>query len=148
MKFTSNRFFHPIRLFVTALALSGLFTFSVSAEHNTPEALEARVSSEGKLNIVDTNAPAISDSSATNDGESVYSSTCAVCHGAGIAGAPKTGDAASWEARIAQGVDMLISHAVQGFQGETGFMPAKGGNPSLSDDEVAAAVNYMLKQLK
>jgi cytochrome c5 len=80
------------------------------------------------------------------DGSGVYNTACVACHGAGVAGAPKLGDAGAWSARIGQGVETLVEHAIQGFQGDSGFMPAKGGNPSLSDQEVAAAVQYMVDQ--
>ena len=70
------------------------------------------------------------------------------CHGAGIAGAPKTGDAAAWEARIAQGQETLEDHAINGYQGATGYMPAKGGFAFLSDEDVAAAVAYMVEESK
>lgn len=72
-------------------------------------------------------------------GEQVYQTACVVCHGAGIAGAPKFGDAAAWEPRIAQGVEILYEHALNGFNA----MPAKGGNAGLSDDAVKSAVDYM-----
>ena len=80
------------------------------------------------------------------DGEQVYSMAFMACHGAGIAGAPRTGDIPAWEERMIAGMDTLINHAINGFQGEKGVMPAKGGNPSLSDGEVAAAVEYMVAQ--
>ena len=73
-------------------------------------------------------------------GEQVYTTACAACHAAGVAGAPKLGDAAMREPRIAQGDDMLYDHAINGFKA----MPAKGGNASLSDDSVKAAVDYMI----
>jgi cytochrome c5 len=81
----------------------------------------------------------------TPSGESVYSSSCVACHGAGVAGAPKIGDAGAWQARIGQGKDTLYEHAINGFQGQAGFMPAKGGNASLSDDAVKAAVDHMVQ---
>ena len=71
---------------------------------------------------------------------------CMACHGAGIAGAPRTGDVDAWSERIAAGLDTLVSHAINGFEGTKGMMPAKGGNPSLSDAEVQAAVEYMVAQ--
>lgn len=77
-------------------------------------------------------------------GDKVYQSTCAMCHAAGIAGAPKVGDKAAWKARIAQGANTLYSHALGGIR----MMPAKGGNPSLSDADVTAAVDYMMSQAK
>lgn len=82
---------------------------------------------------------AAAPSAETLSGEQVYQSACAVCHTAGIAGAPKFGDAAAWEPRIAQGDDTMYEHAIKGFN----TMPAKGGNMSLSDDAVKAAVDYM-----
>lgn len=66
-----------------------------------------------------------------------------MCHAAGVAGAPKPGDKADWGPRIAQGKDRLYKHAIEGFTGAKGMMPARGGGTSLSDDEVKAAVDFM-----
>ena len=79
-------------------------------------------------------------------GEDVYTKSCSTCHGMGIAGAPKVGDAAAWEARIAQGEETLLDHAINGYQGSAGYMPAKGGFAFLSDEDVAAAVAYMVAE--
>ena len=81
-------------------------------------------------------------------GEDVYTKSCSTCHGMGIAGAPKVGDAAAWEARIAQGEQTLLDHAINGYQGASGYMPAKGGFAFLSDEDVAAAVAYMVAESK
>jgi cytochrome c5 len=81
-------------------------------------------------------------------GEKVYNQSCGSCHDEGISGAPKTGDSAAWAERIAKGTEALNKNAINGFTGETGMMPAKGGFPSLSDDEVKAAVEYMVEQSK
>jgi cytochrome c5 len=70
------------------------------------------------------------------------------CHAAGVAGAPKTGDKSAWTPRIAQGANVLYDHALKGFQGKAGVMPAKGGNTALSDDDVKAAVDYMVGAAK
>ncbi len=77
-------------------------------------------------------------------GKKVYGSTCALCHAAGVAGAPKPGDKADWGPRIAQGNDTLYKHALEGFTGAKGMMPARGGGASLTDDEVKAAVDHMV----
>lgn len=82
------------------------------------------------------------------EGEDVYKQTCAACHAAGVAGAPKLGDSADWQPRIAQGKDVLYEHSIKGFSGKKGVMPPKGGNLSLSDDQVKAAVDYMVSQAK
>jgi len=80
-------------------------------------------------------------------GKSLYGKHCALCHAAGMAGAPKPGDKAEWGPRIAQGADTLYQHAVEGFTGAKGVMPARGGT-SLGDEEVKAVVDYMVGQSK
>lgn len=79
-------------------------------------------------------------------GKSVYGKTCALCHGAGVAGAPKPGDKDDWGPRIAQGKDTLYKHAIEGYTGAKGMMPARGGGAKLTDDEVKAAVDFMADQ--
>ena len=81
-------------------------------------------------------------------GQGVYMNFCAPCHASGVAGAPKVGDKAAWTPRLKQGEKTLIEHATQGYQGKSGFMPARGGNAALSDNEVADAVAYMAAQSK
>lgn len=76
-------------------------------------------------------------------GKSVFGKTCAMCHAAGVAGAPKPGDKADWGPRIAQGKDTMYKHAIEGFTGAKGMMPAKGGSANLTDADVKAAVDYM-----
>ncbi len=75
-------------------------------------------------------------------GQQIYRQACAVCHDKGLAGAPKLGDAAVWSARLAQGMDVLNASALRG----KGAMPAKGGNPSLADADVKAAVEFIAAQ--
>lgn len=77
-------------------------------------------------------------------GKSVFGKVCAMCHAAGVAGAPKPGDKADWGPRIAQGNDTLYKHALEGFTGAKGMMPPRGASTTLSDDEVKAAVDYMV----
>ena len=79
-------------------------------------------------------------------GPQVYNTACLACHGAGVAGAPILGDVGAWTARIAQGDAVLYENAIKGFQGETGIMIAKGGRADLSDDQVRAAVDYMVAE--
>jgi len=78
------------------------------------------------------------------DGKSLFEAVCSVCHGAGIAGAPKAGDKAAWAPRIAQGKPTLYQHALQGYNGKSGAMPAKGGRADLPDDLVKQGVDYMV----
>lgn len=83
-------------------------------------------------------------SAAMADGEAVYNSGCGACHATGVAGAPKVGDKAAWAARVTQDKETLYGHAINGYQGEAGVMPPKGGFMNLSDDDVKTAVDYML----
>ncbi len=83
-----------------------------------------------------------------NHGKKIYDATCMACHAAGVAGAPKLGDKAAWAPRIAQGADTLHTHAIKGFQGKAGMMPPKGGNMGAKDEDVKAAVDYMVSQSK
>ena len=80
-------------------------------------------------------------------GEEVYNSACIACHMTGAGGAPLLGDVDAWETRLAQGKPLLVQRAVEGYIGEMGIMPAKGGRLDLSDEEVENAVTYMLDQL-
>jgi cytochrome c5 len=76
---------------------------------------------------------------ATKSGEEIVKASCAACHAVGAMGSPKIGDKAAWEPRIAQGYDTLVHHAITGLR----MMPPKGGNASLSDEEIGKAVAYM-----
>ena len=76
------------------------------------------------------------------DGAAVYKSTCFVCHGVGVAGAPIFGNKEQWKARVANGLSALMQTALNG----KGGMPPKGGNPSLSENEIKAAILYMTKE--
>lgn len=77
-------------------------------------------------------------------GKTVYDTACVVCHQTGVSGAPKIGDKAAWGDRIKQGEGTLADHAIKGFQGKAGMMPPKGGRTDLSDEDVKAAVSYMV----
>lgn len=108
------------------------------ASFKAPEAAPAAAEAEAATTAA---APAA-------DGKAVFQASCALCHAAGIAGAPKLGDKAAWGPRIAQGQDTLYKHALEGFTGKSGMMPARGGNASLPDGDVKAAVDYMASQAK
>ena len=120
--------------FVTTGTLEGAGTESQSAE--AVAARLAPVADEG-YTLKDVNAPKV-----LLAGDAVYTANCAACHTSGAAGAPKLGDAPGWGARLAQGYDILVKHAIEGIRA----MPAKGGNPDLDDVEVARAVVYMANQ--
>lgn len=101
--------------------------------------VEEKVQPVAQVKVADNAAP---QQNAIISGEKISQVNCILCHGAGVMGAPKIGDATQWEARIAQGKEKLINHAIQGIN----MMPAKGGNAALSDEEVAAAVIWMANE--
>lgn len=105
---------------------------------------EEMQASAPKINTVEEPEPVATAMS----GPQVYNSACLACHGAGVAGAPILGNQEQWASRIAQGLDVLTGHAINGFSGALGYMPAKGGRMDLSDEEVAAAVEYMVDEVQ
>jgi cytochrome c5 len=82
------------------------------------------------------------------NGQQAYQDVCSACHGQGIAGAPKAGDAAAWGPRIAKGKPTLYEHALHGFQSEGKVMPAKGGRVDIPDAVIKQAVDYMVGMVK
>jgi cytochrome c5 len=134
------------------LAIIAVFGFSLSAHHLTEKSIAERTKSQLKVykegDEIPEVAPVVvqSSSGGTRSAEEIYTTKCAMCHDAGIAGAPKMGDVAAWSERIKQGQDMLVSHAIDGFQGAAGVMPPKGGCVDCSDQEITDAVIYMVEK--
>ena len=127
----------------------------VRATAEYQEGIEDRIRPVGQVALPGEDAPApqtpttetvVDVVAAPKSGPEVYSTACLVCHDAGIAGAPILGDAAAWAPRIAQGADVLNDHAINGFTGAAGYMPPRGGYANLSDEEVIAAVQYMIDE--
>ena len=113
--------------------------------------IAAQIAAVGQINTAQAQSTATttqvaSTTEAAIDGQKVYQSACIACHGAGVAGAPMVGNAAAWADRIAAGNESLYANAINGVVGSMGEMPAKGGNPTLSDAEVKAAVDHMVSQ--
>jgi cytochrome c5 len=85
----------------------------------------------------------------STDGKTIFDGVCTACHTAGVLGAPKVGSKDAWAPRIAEGIDTLVQHALVGYHGPDGnTMPPKGGNPSLNEAQVKAAVTWMVSQSK
>ena len=120
----------------------------------TGSSVDERIKPVGQANVAAAETPqdpvkiAVAAAPPGRDGQQVYQAACVVCHGAGIAGAPKLDDKGQWAKRIAKGVDTLYASAVNGVPGSAGAMPAKGGNPALSNAEVKAAVDYIVVRSK
>lgn len=140
------------KLIVGALATLGLAVGTASAQSAdmSAEAIAERLAPVGDLCLVGEDcggaapAAAAGGGGAGKSGEEVYASVCMACHDTGAAGAPKMGDAAAWAPRMEKGMETLYTHAIEGFKA----MPAKGGNPSLSDQEVKNSVNYLTKPVR
>jgi cytochrome c5 len=130
---------------------------------NEPAALAARIEPAGAVYAGNTGRAAMQAAAeaatmaaasqvaygGTTDGKEIFNHLCTSCHTAGIAGAPKIGDKAAWGPRIAQGLATLAKHAIEGYHGPDGYyMPTKGGNPALSDEQVTNAVHWMADQAK
>lgn len=112
-------------------------TAGAGSSSMTPEAVADRLKPIGSVMLAEAGGAKV-----LQGGEAVYKLACAACHAAGVAGAPKTGDAGVWAPRLKQGYDTLVKHATEGFKG----MPAKGGNADLDPIEVARAVAYLGNQ--
>jgi cytochrome c5 len=125
----------PIAL---AVLVSQLVTSGIKGVHEDDSQVLARIQPVGNVMLAEPSGP-----KGMLTGEQVYGQICKTCHEAGLAGAPKLGDKAAWGARIAQGESTVEQHAIAGFQGKAGAMPAKGGNAELTDDEVRRAVVFM-----
>jgi|TARA_B110000977_G_scaffold72155_1_gene97743 cytochrome c5 len=95
----------------------------------------------GSVPVAATQAPAAMKVAVELSGEEVYQQVCAACHNAGVMNAPKPGDKAAWDQRLAKGIDVVYANAIGGIGG----MPAKGGRADLSDAAVKAAVDYLTK---
>ncbi len=140
------------KLQVGLIALMLSFTGVVSATHLNEATVKERTKPNGKVYRQGDDVPvakaAVVETSGPRSGETVYTENCSACHGAGIAGAPKVGDQAAWTDRITQDQSVIYEHAIKGYQGSAGFMPAKGGCAACTDEEVKSAVDHMLSLLK
>lgn len=119
----------------------------VEPESMAAEVVEERIKPVAEVNVGEppvVEAPAIEEAPASTGGrgETIVTQVCSACHGAGLMGSPKLGNASDWAPRIEKGIDTLYSSALNGFN----MMPARGGRTDLSDDDVKAAVDYMVSR--
>lgn len=132
----------PSMILLAALALSGCGKQEAAPAPSAPAPAPAAAPAPDPAP-----APEAAVAAADNElGKSTFNKVCAMCHAAGVGGAPKPGDKADWGERAAQGKETLYKHALEGFTGKKGMMPAKGGNTALGDADVKAAVEYMLSR--
>lgn len=138
----------------------GFLSYSTAAREPSgasDEATAKRIAPVGQVNVGkrrDSTTPVaeqptsaaaeVSPQDTGNKGKAIYESACFICHTPGAAGAPKLGDKQAWAPRISQGMDILVGHAIHGFQGSAGLMPPRGGRSDLTNENIKAAVNYMV----
>ena len=134
---------------VASLVAGVFFTGAVLAESSLEDEIRERIKPVGEVCVSgedcgDIAAPVAAAPAGPRSGEDIYKTTCFGCHGTGAAGAPKFGDSAAWSARTSKGLDAVISNAINGINA----MPPRGTCASCSDDDIAAAVNYMVDNSK
>lgn len=168
---SDRTFLHHFSVMIVGLAVLALFLIGAavliyrsSPSHSTrtdSDAVLRRIAPVGAVYAGDTGRAAMQAAQeaaakaaasqvaygGTTDGKTIYDNLCHSCHTAGVAGAPKLGDKADWASRIAQGMDTLVKHAIDGYTGPDGnVMPPKGGNPALTDEQVHNTVEWIVAQ--
>jgi cytochrome c5 len=132
------------RVLVAALAVVvGSAAAAMLPQAQSTSSLEQRIAPIGKVRVAGATPVAESGSQQARAGDAVYKQFCAACHTSGVLNAPKLNDAADWEPRLAQGMDTVLRHAIEGYNA----MPAKGTCGNCSDDEIQAAIDYMIAEL-
>lgn len=129
-----------------ALVTAGVLSASLSSAWAAEDVAE-RIKPVGKscMEGQPCAAAVAAASSGTRTGEEIYTAKCSLCHGAGVLGAPKFGDASAWGPRLAERkLEGLYDHAIKGFNS----MPAKGTCADCSDDEIKVTVKYMVDKAK
>jgi cytochrome c5 len=126
-------------LLSTFMAMTVVFSVNAAMDDDS---IRDRLKPVGKVCVEgdDCGSATAAVASGPKSGKEIYDTSCAACHGTGVMGAPKFGDAATWADRSSKGVDALIANAISGVNA----MPPKGTCMSCSDDEIAATVNYIL----
>ena len=152
-------------LVMFALIGVALYLYSKNPPPSSPahaEEVQQRIAPVGGVYAGDTGKAALAEAQAaaakaaasqvayggTTDCKTIFGNLCQTCHTNAATGAPVITDKAEWAPRVAEGLDTLVKHATDGFTGKKGVMPARGGNPSLSDAQVKATVEWMLTQVK
>lgn len=135
-----------MRIVALVIALIPLFASAADLSKAQRAAIEARIAPYSEVCVAgDTNcgAPEAVVASGPRSGEAVYNGACMACHSTGAAGAPKVGDAVAWTDRVAKGMSVLYDSGLNGVAGTS--MIARGGCGDCSDDEIIAAVDYMVE---
>lgn len=120
-----------------------LLTSKLSNDYQEPKDLRVeRIKPIGQVNIEGSKPVVVVVDTEPKSGKEVYEGVCFACHSSGVLGAPKFHNQADWAKRLAKGKETLLQSAINGLNN----MPARGGNPSLKDEELKAAIEYMLAE--
>ncbi len=119
------------------LLTTGLGSRKESQSASSPETIAARLKPIGQVEVTDPNAPKVAKS-----GKEVVDGVCSACHATGALNAPKIGDKTAWAPHLKEGLERLTQNAIKGIR----QMPPRGGNPDLTDFEMARAVAFMANQ--
>jgi cytochrome c5 len=137
-----------VAIIILANSVGVLKLEGVSGNPMSEQAVNERISPIGKVKVAPeasaepSGTETAASAPAERSGKEIVQATCGACHGTGVAGAPKIGDKDAWAPRADQGMATLLDHSMNGYKG----MPARGGNPNLSDDEMKNAVAYLLEE--
>ncbi|MEI6651701.1 MAG: c-type cytochrome [Chlorobiaceae bacterium] len=128
--------FSTSRKHLQHLVLAGLFLLGAcSTQNQSDDESAAKTAKESVLNLK------------LAAGKTLYESNCAACHDSGSSGAPKLGNKEAWSGRMAEGKDVMIKKAITGIDGKIGMMPPRGGNTSLTDEDVKTVILYMTSKI-
>jgi len=147
---SNNNFLTKTLAVVASFITAVIFSSAALAASSVDDEIRERIKPVGEVCIAgedcgDIAAPAPAAPAGPRSGEDIYKTTCFGCHGTGAGGAPKLGDAGAWSARTGKGLDAVINNAINGI---APGMPARGTCFNCSDDDIAAAVNYMVDNSK
>ena len=136
---TSVKWKHFLALIIGVTAAGSVMAFS---QDMSREAVAERIKPVAKVRIAsDAAAPASSQAAAGRTGEQIYNQACVACHATGVLGAHKVGSAEDWEPRLAQGMDLVLEHSINGLNA----MPPRGTCMNCSDEELLSAIEFMLE---
>ncbi|MEC6833928.1 c-type cytochrome [Photobacterium toruni] len=130
-----------LRQWLVSIAVGVGFSNIAMATDMSATAIYDRIKPTGNIHIEGSTPPPVTAATSIRTGQAIYDQYCASCHNSGLMGAPQKGNADDWAARISQGDAVLAKHAIEGFNA----MPAKGACMDCSDEEIIAAINYMIK---
>ncbi|GAA5218647.1 c-type cytochrome [Corallincola platygyrae] len=130
------------QLLIAGLAGMVLAT-PLAAKEPTNDEIQSRIKPVGEL-YIEGDAPAVAaaaEPAGPRSGADIYQAACFACHGTGALNAPKKDDANAWAPRLAQGMDVVLKHAIDGFNA----MPPRGTCADCSDEDIQAAIDYMVE---